>query len=552
MDTQRLVLFIALSFVSLLLWEAWHKDYPSPLPTTIPASSASETPAATDTSVPTVNSSATPDAPPPALPSTETIATNTPQWLDSAAEITVETDVLRLSINTIGGDIRRAELLQYPVAIQSPEQPFELLSERSSRIFIAQSGLLATQGVAPDHYARYHSDKTSYRLNEGEKQLSVTLTWEQSGLQVIKTYTLERGSHRLQLQHQVINNRDSEWQGREYRQIQRSKVGAPSAFGIYTYTGGVVYSPEEKYEKIDFDDLGAGKLNRDIQGGWAAMIEHYFLGAWIPNPNEMSHYYSKAVGNERYLIGLYSPAVKVGVGKSQTFSSQLYLGPKLQDDLAQIAPGLELTVDYGVFTIFAQPLFWLLQWIHQVIGNWGWAIVVLTLLIKLVFYKLSETSYRSMAHMRRIHPRLMALKERYGDDRTKLNQAMMELYKKEKINPLGGCLPILVQIPVFIALYWMLLESVELRQAPFIFWIQDLATKDPYYVLPLIMGATMVIQQKLNPAPIDPLQQKVMMMMPIVFTVFFAFFPAGLVLYWSVNNTLSILQQWIITKRIAG
>jgi YidC/Oxa1 family membrane protein insertase len=280
------------------------------------------------------------------------------------------------------------------------------------------------------------------------------------------------------------------------------------------------------------------------------MIQHYFLSAWIPDAAEPNLYYTKVLPPARYVLGLVGPELTVPPGQTQLFSSRLYVGPKLQDHLAEIAPGLELTVDYGMLTVLAKPIFWLLKRIHDLVGNWGWAIIILTLLIKLAFYKLSETSYKSMANMRKLAPRLQALKERYGDDRQKLNQAMMEMYRKEKINPLGGCLPILVQIPVFIALYWVLLESVELRQAAFILWLKDLSSPDPYYVLPLIMGVTMFIQQKLNPAPMDPMQAKVMMILPFVFTVFFAFFPAGLVLYWVTNNILSIAQQWVITRRV--
>jgi YidC/Oxa1 family membrane protein insertase len=294
-------------------------------------------------------------------------------------------------------------------------------------------------------------------------------------------------------------------------------------------------------------------LRLELIGGWSAMIEHYFVGAWVPNQEETNLFYSivsRSASPRLYTLGMRSPARVVAPGESTVFASELFVGPKLQHRLEQIAPGLELTVDYGYLTVIAKPLYWILEWIHRFVGNWGWSIILLTILIKLAFYKLSETSYRSMAKMRNVQPRMQALRERYGDDKQRMNQALMELYKTEKINPLGGCLPILIQIPVFISLYWVLLESVEMRQAPFIFWIQDLSTKDPYYVLPVLMGITMFAQQKLNPAPIDPVQQKIMMSLPFVFTVFFAFFPAGLVLYWFVNNLLSIAQQWAITKRM--
>ena len=293
-------------------------------------------------------------------------------------------------------------------------------------------------------------------------------------------------------------------------------------------------------------------LSLEMKGGWIAMIQHYFLSAWVPEQAESSFTYSKHPSANRYLLGMRSPLHSIKAGEEASFNSQLVVGPKLQNKLEKIAPGLDLVVDYGVLTILAKPLFWILQQYHSLFDNWGWAIIFLTLTVKLLFYKLSEASYRSMAKMRKVGPKLQSLKERYGDDRQGMSQAMMKLYKDEKINPLGGCLPILVQMPVFIALYWVLLESVEMRNAPFALWITNLSEQDPYYILPLVMGITMFIQQKLNPAPMDPMQQKVFQIMPVMFTVFFIFFPAGLVLYWVVNNTLSIIQQWVITKRIAA
>jgi YidC/Oxa1 family membrane protein insertase len=312
----------------------------------------------------------------------------------------------------------------------------------------------------------------------------------------------------------------------------------------------VYYSPEDKYTKESFDDMRDARLQREVSDGWIAMIQHYFLSAWIPPSGTVETFYTNVLDNSRYIIGKYSSPVTIASGASHSFENRLFVGPKLQETLTEVAPGLELAVDYGWLTVIAQPIFWLLNKIHSIVGNWGWAIIILTILIKLAFYKLSETSYKSMANMRKMTPRMQALKDRYGDDKQRLNQAMMELYKKEKINPLGGCLPILVQIPVFIALYWVLLESVEMRHAPFALWLNNLSAPDPYFVLPLIMGVSMFVQQKLNPPPPDPIQAKVMMSLPFVFTVFFAFFPSGLVLYWVVNNLLSIAQQWYITQKI--
>jgi YidC/Oxa1 family membrane protein insertase len=440
-------------------------------------------------------------------------------------------------------------LLAYPVSSEKKDEPFRLMQDEGSRIFIAQSGLISQQS-APDHYALYTAAATEYRLQGDE--LRVPLRWSgPAGITVTKTYIFHRDSYLIDVDYQVENASTAPWTGYQYRQFQRSLPGEDekSRF-LNTYTGGVIHTPEEKYEKIKFDDMDKHDLNRSVTGGWAAMIQHYFIGAWIPEKGEINQFYSKAPHGHPYVLGLLSQPKTIAPGASGEFETRLFVGPKDQQRMEQAAEGLRLTVDYGVLTVLAQPLFWLMKYIHGVVGNWGWAIILLTLLVKLVFYKLSETSYRSMANMRLLQPKLAQLRERYGDDRQRMSQAMMDLYKKEKINPLGGCLPMLVQIPVFIALYWVLLESVELRQAPFVLWIHDLSTKDPYYILPLLMGVTMFAQQKLNPPPPDPIQAKVLMALPFIFTLFFAFFPAGLVLYWVANSVLSILQQWYITRRI--
>jgi len=439
--------------------------------------------------------------------------------------------------------------------VQQPDHPFRLLKDDGAEIFIAQSGLLAlNDGPAPNHYAQFTADQTEYRLADGQDALEVRLHWsDPSGVKVIKSYTFRRGSFLVELNQRVENGGASDWQGSQYRQFQRTPpVKSNSYFGggVVTYTGAVISTPEQRYEKISFDDIAKKELNQSVKGGWIAMIQHYFLGAWVPNVGETDDFYTKVVGGNRYVLGMRGAVQTVPAGATGDFRTRLYVGPKLPNVLEDVAPNLQLTVDYGMLTIIAEPLFWLLKVIHAILGNWGWAIIFLTILIKLAFYKLSETSYRSMANMRRLAPELSRLKELYGDDKQKMNQEMMGLYKKEKVNPLGGCLPILVQIPVFIALYWVLVESVQLRQAPFMLWINDMAIPDPYYVLPLIMGVTMFIQQKLSPAPPDPVQAKVMMALPIVFTFMFLWFPAGLVLYWVVNNMLSIAQQWVITKRV--
>lgn len=540
-----MLLFVALSVILLLMWQTWQQDY-GPRPQTPPPQAESpSTPAAppSEPDVPPVPT-ATGDA---AEPSPVPAADSKPQ---SKGRVRVVTDVFDLVIDTRGGDIRQLDLLTYPVSAERPDVPFRLMRD-AGEVFFTQTGLISGQSAAPDHHAEFSTAKKEYRLAPGEQELRVPLTWRNGdGLVVQKVYTFRRNRFAIDFQQIVTNESGSEWSGRQYRQLQRSRPTEGTRWAGYTYTGSVYYSPETKYEKIDFDEIAQRTLSVDYKNGWVAMIQHYFLGAWVPEKDQLNHYYTKALSGDRYLIGLVAPTVTVTPGSEATLNSTLYVGPKIQSRLAELAPGLELTVDYGWLTVISQPLFWALDWIHGLVGNWGWSIVILTLLIKLAFYKLSETSYRSMANMRKMQPRIQALRDRYGDDKQRLNQAMMEIYKKEKINPLGGCLPILVQIPVFIALYWMLLESVELRQAPFIFWIKDLSVKDPYYVLPILMGASMFFQQKLNPTPPDPIQAKIMMGLPFIFTFMFLFFPSGLVLYWLVNNILSIAQQWHITRRI--
>ena len=558
MDNIRLFLVIALVFISLLLYQAWQIDYGKKPSTTTDTTVTSEVSTPSTTTIAELPS--TTSGEPPLAESSSRINAEFPESqpqrvLNSANRIQVETDLFRLEIDTQGGDIRRVDLLAYPIKANTPEKSFRLMNDELPNVFIAQSGLQP----APTHEDVYHSAQSSYRLGSDDT-LNVELTWQDTptGISVKKIYTFQRGSYLIAVKHLVENKGQNPWQARVYGILQRTHVAesGQSSF-VYTYMGGAISSPKSRYEKIKFTNMQDGDFNGEKREGWAhgwaAMLQHYFLGAWIPVPDEVFHYYTRVLPKgQRYVLGLYGQFVEIAPNSQHTFNLSFYAGPKVQDELAKIAPNLDLTVDYGWLWFIAQPLFWLLEHIHTLTGNWGWAIIILTLLIKLAFFHLSATSYKSMANMRRIHPRLMALKERYGDDKARLNQAMMELYKKEKINPLGGCLPILVQIPVFISLYWVLLESVELRQAHFMFWLDDLSTPDPYFVLPLIMAATMFLQHKLNPAPIDPIQQKVMMMLPFIFGVFFAFFPSGLVLYWVVNNVLSITQQWIITKKIVG
>jgi len=428
-----------------------------------------------------------------------------------AQTVSVTTDTLQVVLSTAGGDIAGVNLLQYPTSLD-----------------------------------------THYVLSDGQGEIRVPMYWKSdSGISVTKTFIFKRDRYLIDIEYDIRNESGDTVSMNQYRQLRRKPVTDDETQSfIYTFIGGVVSTEEDRYTKIDFGDF-SDQSTRQTVGGWAAIIEHYFLAAWIPSQEETSTIYTKTLNSPtRHIIGLQSTSVDIAASTSAQLTTQMFVGPKIQERMKAVAPNLDLTVDYGFLSVLAKPIFKVLHWIHGVIGNWGWAIVGVTMLIKLVFYKLSEASYRSMARMRKLQPQLLSLKERYGDDRAKMGQATMDLYKKEKVNPLGGCLPILVQIPVFISLYWVLLESVELRQAPWILWIQDLSLKDKYYVLPLIMGVTMFIQQKLNPAPVDPIQAKVFMFMPLIFTVFFAFFPAGLVLYWVVNNTLSIAQQYYITRHV--
>jgi len=524
-DKIRIVLYIVIAFLGFQIYQSWKAEQKT---VTTAAEQASAE-----------------------LAQKQIIIDETAPQTESANKqlIKVSTDVLDILIDTQGGNLVQSDLLNYPVEHGS-ENLIRLQNTSPANFFAAQSGLISSQ-AAPNHYAVFTTDKLDYQLGDQE-EISVPLTWEQDGISVTKTYVFTKGQYLIDVIYTVDNKTDSQWSGNQYRQLQRSYYEDENGGFIYTYAGGVIYDQTDKYQKISLDDIEETDLEKNNDHAWAAMIQHYFVSAWVPAASEKNNYYSKYIDkeNKRYILGLTSPKQLIQPGTQGVFATKLYIGPKVQSELEKIAEGLERTVDYGKLTIFSQPLFWTLDKIHGFVGNWGVAIIVLTMLIKLIFYPLSEASYRSMAKMRKATPKMQKIRERYADDRQRQSQALMELYKTEKINPLGGCLPMLIQMPIFIALYWALLESVEIRQAPFYLWIQDLSSNDPYFVLPLIMGATMFIQQKLNPPPPDPMQAKVFMMMPIIFTFFFMMFPAGLVLYWVTNNTLSIIQQYIITKRI--
>ena len=547
MDNQRPFLIIALVFILFMIWQAWEVDH-APKPAV--SESTESTGPATPTDIP-----AAVQARPGDLPVDAGEASVAPD----RKRIRVVTDVLDLEIDTRGGTILRAELPTYPVSLDQPDEPIRILDDVRRR-YVAQSGLrhVETEGedalaLAPSHHDVYQAEADEYRLPAGEDTLTVPLTWTSpEGVTVTKLYTFKRGDFLIDVAHRIENRGERPFTAQQYRHLRQSGDGGDDGnLFLYTFTGAAYF--DGAFRKLSFDDMADKPLDADLTGGWVAMLQHYFLSAWVPDEKATNRYYSMVIpenGRTDYIIGMRSEPMTVAPGESGEFHTGFYVGPKIQERLEEIAEGLDLSVDYGVFTIFAKPLFWLLEFIHDLIGNWGWAIVAVTVLIKLVFYKLSATSYRSMAKMRQVQPKLVALKERYGDDKQRMNKELFDLYKKEKINPLGGCLPILIQIPVFIAFYWMLLEAVELRQAPWILWIQDLSTRDPYFILPILMGITMVIQHRLNPQPMDPIQQKIMMILPVVFTVFFAFFPAGLVLYWFVNSLLSIAQQWYIMRRM--
>ena len=559
METTRLILVLSLTVLTILLWQFWQQDYGRGVASVSPApTSNSEEPEGGRPSV-------------PELPGAQPAASVGPAPAAAAAapadeRISIQTDVLRLEIGARGAGIRRAELLRYPVALDKPSEPFVLLNDTPPDFYVTQGGLLSRQ-AAPTDDGAFVSNQPDYSLPPGVQTLQVPFTWTGGGITVRKVYELQRGSYVIEVRYEVENRSSSKWEGWAYSQIQRNDPGRTGRRLVYTYVGAVLSAPGQRYQKIDFKKMRTQKLGEDITGGWAAMLQHYFIAALIPaDPHERHRFYTwcrstnkddtgceiatSALQDERFAIGIMSSPRVIEDGGSGLFSEQIYIGPKLQNVMKNVADGLDLTVDYGKLWFIAKPLYWCLEQLRKLTDNWGWAIILVTVFLKLLFYPLSAAGYRSMANMRRVQPRLLAIRDRYKNDRARLNQAMMQIYKEEKINPFGGCFPIVIQIPVFISLYWVLLESVELRQSGFIFWLHDLSTPDPYWVLPILMGGTMLIQQRLNPAPMDPVQEKVMQIMPFAFTIFFGFFPSGLVLYWVVNNVLSIGQQWTIARGI--
>ena len=569
-ENRRFALMVAIGVVVFLLYQAWQKDFPAkpaPGPATPPAAEApaDAVPAPAD-EVPAASGAAAAPAPAPATAPA------------SAQRITVQTDKLTAVISTQGGDLRRLVLLGYPVTKKHPENPVALLDDQNGRWFVVQSGLTSTQGALVTHKDLYRAQRSSYALAEGADTVEVPLEFtDVQGRRVIKTWRFRRGSYIVELSQRLVNAGAAPVTANPYVQLWNEPFAAGeeprftatfSGVGLYEQKSG---SDKYRFRKVSFKDLPEDTVEVHQTGGWLSMLQHYFFAAVIPPQDEAVTLIAKPSSTRGHLGQYVGAPREIAPGAEQDFTTRLYLGPKLQtgfapvpdsrgvfqkfftlDGLEHVTPGLELTVDYGWLTALAEPLFWALDWFHKLTGNWGVAIILLTFAVKLAMFKLSEAQYRGMAKMKKYAPRIQELKERYGDDRERLHKAMMELYKKEKFNPLAGCWPLLVQFPVFIALYWVLLESVELRQADFALWLNDLSSPDPYYVMPVLFGISMFVQQKLSGnVAMDPMQQRVMNMMPVMLTVFFAFFPVGLVLYWFVSNLIGIAQQWYITRKLA-
>ena len=551
MDIKRSILLVALAVVAYLMVLQWNQDYGQ---TAIPDETRQEQSTAAQLPAVPTNSDVNAQGDIPAV-STEPSANAVADGQASSELIHVRTDVLDVAIDPRGGDIVDLRLPEFPRRQDRPDVPFQLFERSGERTYEAQSGLI---GDGPDKATGrplYSSEQQQYQLGENQDQLVVDLQFSEDGVNYTKRFTFKRGDYDLGVRYLIDNQSDQAWTGHMFGQLKRDDSKDPSsstATGTATYLGAALWTKDEPYTKVSMGDMDDKSLKKTVEGGWIAWLQHYFVTAWIPAPDQTNLVQTRKDSQGNYIIGFTGPAVSVAPDSQGETYATLYAGPKSQDQLEELSPGLRLTVDYGILWFIAQPIFWLLQNIHALLGNWGWSIIALTIVIKLAFFPLSAASYRSMARMRAVSPKMQALKEQFGDDRQKMSQAMMELYKKEKINPLGGCLPILVQMPVFLALYWVLLESVEMRQAPWMFWITDLSIKDPFFILPIIMGLTMFIQQQLNPTPPDPMQAKVMKLLPIIFTFFFLWLPAGLVLYWVVNNCLSIAQQWYITRKITG
>ncbi|CAH8231758.1 membrane protein insertase YidC [Vibrio aestuarianus] len=531
MDSQRNILLIALALVSFLLFQQWQVAK-NPAPQAVEQAQ---------------NSSTLP------APSIADELDPTPTQNVSAKTITVTTDVLTLSIDTVGGDVVSAELNQYDAELDS-EDSFVLLKNIPGHQFIAQSGLVGPQGIdlSSNNRPNYAVSADSFALADGQDELRIPMTYQANGLEYTKTFILKRGSYALDVEFDVLNKSGNNATLGMYAHLRQNLLDAGGSLAMPTYRGGAYSTEETRYKKYSFDDMQDRNLSLPLANGqgWAAMIQHYFATAWIPRNEAGSNLYTRVIGNLGD-IGVRMPNKTIADGDKATFLATLWVGPKLQDEMAEVAPNLDLVVDYGWLWFIAKPLHMLLSFIQSFVGNWGVAIICLTFIVRGAMYPLTKAQYTSMAKMRMLQPKLQAMRERIGDDRQRMSQEMMELYKKEKVNPLGGCLPIFLQMPIFIALYWSLMESVELRHSPFFGWIHDLSAQDPYYILPLLMGVSMFMIQKMSPTTVtDPMQQKIMTFMPVMFTFFFLFFPSGLVIYWLVSNIVTLIQQTVIYKAL--
>lgn len=529
MDSKRLILFVIFSFSIMMLWEGWQRDH-TPQPALQGRAATADVPQAT------------------AKKSAE-VQESKGFSLQSGERIHVKTDLVVAEIDTVGGDLRHLELLKHRDSADINKDFVLLDDEKQPAVYVAQSGLIGND--LPNHKSTFHADADNYVLQQGQDKVEVRLHWENGqGVTVDKIYTFRRDSYVADLKYEIHNGGSTALDPTVYYQIVHDSESARASKMMPTFAGAAYFTEADKYKKVKFDDMKKTNLSKNAADGWIGMVQHYFVSAWIPQQGFAREYYTKQLSDKVFSMGTKGDLGTIQPGASATVDAKFYSGPQVQSRLEAAAPGLRYVVDYGWLTVIATPLFWVLSMIQKIVQNWGVAIILLTVLIKLAFYPLSAKSYKSMAQMRELAPRLQRMKEQFGDDRQKMHQAMMELYKTEKVNPMGGCLPILVQIPVFISLYWVLLGSIEMRHAPFVLWIHDLSAADPYYVLPVLMGISMIIQTRLNPTPPDPIQAKVMMIMPLMFSVFFFFFPAGLVLYWLVNNVLSIAQQWNINRTI--
>lgn len=543
----RMALYASLIFIVFMLYQAWEKEHPQVVNTPTEAAATKTTnnyiPEISQINKTTTQTGATPVA-----------STVAPQATPSNVIVHITTDVLKADIDVAGGNITKIELLKYPETLHS-KNPVVLLNNSPESRYIAQSGLLSEAG--PDTskgQAVYTVEKNDYTLGNDQNELQIKLHWQnKAGVKVTKIFTFKRDQYEVDVAYQIENLSNQVWEGNTYLQLMRTNtppVGSQGLMNLATYFGAAVSSPAKPFQKISFKEMNKNNFNETITGGWAAMVQHYFISAWVPDKNMPLQYFSRVTTDGLYTMGMIAPHITLKPGEKIETQNKFYAGPAVAQKLKKLSPSLELTIDYGWLWFISVIIFWMMQQIHSVVGNWGWSIVLVTVIIKLMFYHLSAKSFRSMGAMKKLQPKIAQLKERFGNDKQKLTQATLELYKKEKANPMSGCLPMLVQIPVFIALYWVLIESVELRQAPFILWIHDLSIKDPYYVLPILMGLSMFFQQRLNPPSPDPMQAKVMAFMPVFFTILFLNFPAGLMLYWFVNNTLTFLQQWYIMHSV--